>query len=472
MRALAFAWLAEADTPDADPSLGLHERLWQQALAVLGPLTAVQTQWLQQQLIPGVSPALLDQWDVDALARHLAQRWRQHVDALNPPPSEDDDEWDLPPFIDPGRWRIRQWQVAASRMRMPWPLRALTAHHGPLNLPPWHHEEDLARDLGLALPQLMWLSPEPWQTRPQHHRAVLRQKARGGLRLLEVPKPQLMQVLRHLQQVLSRVPTHPAAHGYVKGRSVHSHAAGHAQQDVVLKFDLKDFFHHIQAAQVAAVWRSLGYPDGVVRCLTALCTCTTRADVLARLREDGGLTWYQAKRLAAPHLPQGAPTSPVLANLCAQALDARLQGVATLLGGHYSRYADDLVFSGPRALQAQAGALKRLVNTVVQDEGWALNPAKTQCVPAHRQQRVTGLVVNHHPQPERATFDALRACLHHCVRHGPHTQTSQALPEFKARLLGQMTWVAGTSASRRLRLQRLFDQIDWGAPPASSQNTL
>jgi hypothetical protein len=459
MRALALAWLAGADTPATDSSLGFHQRLWLHALAVLGPLTAVQEQWLQK-LIPGVSQALLAQWDVDLLAQHLAQRWQQHVTALNPPPSEDE----LPPCIDPGRWRVRQWQVAASGMRTPWPLRALTAQHGPLNLPPWHHTEDLAHDLGLPLAQLMWLSPAPWQTRPHHYRAVLRQKARGGLRLLEVPKPQLMQVQRHLQQVLSRVPTHPAAHGYVKGRGVHSHAGGHAQQDVVLKFDLKDFFHHIRAAQVAAVWRALGYPDGVVRCLTALTTCTTRPDVRERLRDDGGLTWSQAKRLAAPHLPQGAPTSPVLANLCAHALDARLQGVADLMGAHYSRYADDLVFSGTRTLLAQAGALKRLVNTVVDDEGWTLNPAKTQCVPAHRQQRVTGLVVNHHPQPDRATFDALRACLHQCARHGPQTQTTQSVSEFKARLQGQMTWVAGTSASRKRRLQQLFDQIDWVAP--------
>jgi hypothetical protein len=158
--------------------------------------------------------------------------------------------------------------------------------------------------------------------------------------------------------LLQHVPVHEAAHGFVAQRSVATHAAAHAGQAVVIKFDLRDFFGSIRAAQVAAAWRTLGYPAGVARCLAALCTHRTARMVVDRLREDGGLDWLGAKRLRAAHLPQGAPTSPTLSNLCAFGLDLRLDGLAWAFGATYTRYADDLVFSGGEALRHQFRALR------------------------------------------------------------------------------------------------------------------
>jgi hypothetical protein len=133
--------------------------------------------------------------------------------------------------------------------------------------------------------------------------------------------------------------------------------------------------------------------------------------------------FHLRRRLAEPHLPQGSPTSPALANLCAFSLDLRLASLARTIGATYSRYADDLTFSGDGTLAAAAPRLLRLVAAIADDEGFALNPRKTRIMRARVQQRVTGMVVNRHPNAPRPDYDTLKATLTSCLRHGPSTQT-------------------------------------------------
>lgn len=235
----------------------------------------------------------------------------------------------------------------------------------------------------------------------------------------------------------------------------------HTGQAVVIKFDVKDFFGSIRKAQVAAVWRTLGYPAGVAQCLATLCTHRTANMVVERLRDDGGLDWLGAKRLRAAHLPQGAPTSPALANLCAFGLDLRLDGLAWAFGARYTRYADDLVFSGPEHLRAQFRALHAWVAAIAQDEGFALHPDKTRCLPQHRQQRIRGVVVNAHANTPRQDFDRLKACLHQCVLQGPASQNPDQLADFRSHLLGRIGWVRQFNAARAAKLMGLFGRIQW-----------
>src|SRR3954468_15585557 len=100
-------------------------------------------------------------------------------------------------------------------------------------------------------------------------------------------------------------------------------------------------------------------------------------------------------RLADPHLPQGAPTSPALANLVCYRLDRRLTGLAGAFGARYTRYVDDLTFSGGAA--RGRGRFAALVAGIVADEGFRVNPAKTSAVSAARRQSVLGAVVNVRP---------------------------------------------------------------------------
>ena len=461
-RSLARALLADADQPGGTRLVALQAR----AVATLGENPA----WLSAVLTPlAALPALRWQMmDLDALTQRILnppQAQRATAPVNDDAQHEDEGHCEYVDdllhteeglsFSDSGIPHIRRLILRPPKMR-----------HRPLGLetcalPDLPTVKDLAQWLNMPLDRLLWLSPET-PLGADHYRYQLQPKRIGGLRLLEIPKADLKRVQRAVHAgLLQHVPVHEAAHGFVTQRSVATHAAGHAGQAVVIKFDLQDFFGSIRTAQVAAVWRTLGYPTGVARCLASLCTHRTAPMVVDRLRDDGGLDWLGARRMRAAHLPQGAPTSPMLANLCAFGLDLRLDGLAWVFGATYTRYADDLVFSGPEALRQQFRALHAWVAAIAEDEGFALHPDKTRCLPQHRQQRITGVVVNAQPNTPRQDFDRLKACLHQCVQQGPASQNHDALADFRGHLLGRIGWVKQFNTARAAKLMGLFERIAW-----------
>lgn len=339
-------------------------------------------------------------------------------------------------------------------------------------VPDWPHSGALARWLDLSTQGLWRLTRNPqWQRRAglgqQHYHYRMLAKPRGGWRLLEAPEPYLKALQRRLlDDLLDFVPPHEAACGYARERSVLDHARAHVGQPVVLKFDLEDFFTCVRASRVHALLSTLGYPDDVARQLTALCTTATPEPVLRRMHEDGGLAWMQVLRLREPHLPQGAPTSPALANLCAFGLDLRLAGLAESLGARYTRYADDIVISGGSHLREGRLRIEAWVACIAGDEGFSLNHRKTRCQTPGGRQSVCSVVVNRRLNLPRDEFDRLKAILHQCVKHGPATQNREGLPDWRGHLRGRVAWAAQLNPAKATRLQRLFEQIDWAAPVA------
>jgi hypothetical protein len=331
-----------------------------------------------------------------------------------------------------------------------------------LERPHWPTVGALARGLGLTPAGLWRLTlPTDWQRRrplaQQHYRQQLVPKRSGGWRLLEVPEPHLRAVQRRLLgQLLNGLPPHAAAFGFTRGRSVVQHAALHAGQGRVLRFDLSDFFSTVRAARVHALFRTLGYSTAVARALTALCTTAAPE---AWLRAEPRLGWPQRVRLRDPHLPQGAPTSPAVANLCAFGLDARLTGLADAFGARYSRYADDLVISGPASLPVRQ--IAAWVAAIAADEGFIVNPRKTRSLGAAQRQSVCGIVVNDKPNLPRDEFDRLKATLHHCVVDGPSSQNRDGHADWRAHLQGRVAWAAQLNPARAQKLKALLDRITW-----------
>ena len=140
-----------------------------------------------------------------------------------------------------------------------------------------------------------------------------------------------------LAGILNRVPAHPAVHGFVRGRSIKSFAEPHAGKVVVLRMDLKDFFPSVRRARVQALFRTLGYPEIAADLLGGIVTTRTPRDVLRGFKGDD---LAEMRRMyEQSHLPQGAPTSPALANACCWRLDCRLAGLAEAAGAAYTRYA-------------------------------------------------------------------------------------------------------------------------------------
>ena len=230
----------------------------------------------------------------------------------------------------------------------------------------------LAERLELSSGQLAWLADVRSLERSVAHEKLRNYRyrvvpRRGGIpRVLEAPKARLKEIQRWiLHEILVHVPPHDAAQGFTRGRSVATHARRHSGQAVVLRLDLKDFFASISAGRVFGIFRTLGYNRSVAHVLTGLCTNTVPQAVWQAVPHatDPALIqprFWLGRVLATPHLPQGAPTSPALANLAAFRLDRRLTGLATSATLAFSRYADDLTFSGSMRLRRRRSHLEAL----------------------------------------------------------------------------------------------------------------
>jgi len=337
----------------------------------------------------------------------------------------------------------------------------------PHHLPRWGSSAKLAEWLGLSPEELTWFSG-CWRqdaTTPSHfghygYRWVI--KRSGGYRLIEMPKSRLRDTQqRLLHGFLEHLPTHQAAHGFRVGRSCLSHAALHQNKAVVVRMDLQDFFSSIPASRIHALFTHIGCPAPVARLLTGISTHRTPWHELNTPENRARIQFDQRQRLNSAHLPQGAPTSPTLSNLCAFRLDLRLDALAKTLSATYSRYADDLVFSGERTLLSGAQRFHIQVAAIALEEGFRLNTRKTRFMGAAQRQKITGLVVNRHPNIPRQDYDHLKAVLHNSLVHGATQQNRGELPDFRAHLFGKISYVASINPARALRLKQLFDQIDW-----------
>ena len=364
---------------------------------------------------------------------------------------------------DPGRpVRVHTWMAAPTEMgRRRWPVPViddLAALAGWLGVTPGH---------------LAWFADAQSRERTapderlrHHHRRWLR-KADGSARLLEAPKRELKDLQRQvLHHILDRIPPHEAAHGFRPGRSALTAARLHAGRPVVLHYDLESFFTTVGAGRVHGIFRLAGYPEPVAHALGGLCTTVTPPAVLRAAPPATGDAAVERRRrmlahLARPHLAQGAPTSPALANLSAYGLDRRLAGLARKLGATYTRYADDLVLSGdlgPRAAE-RIGAL---VGEIASGEGFWVHDGKSRRAGAAQRQTVLGLVVNAHPNVARREYDRLRAVLHDAARRGPAAADREGHADFRAHLEGRISWVAAANPARGPKLRAALDAIDWG----------
>lgn len=316
-------------------------------------------------------------------------------------------------------------------------------------LPAFEGAADVAAWAGLDVGRLVWL--ENRGGRARHYRVRWVPKRRGR-RLLEAPRPALADLQRMLaRDLFRRVPTHPAAHGFVRGRCPRTHAALHAAKDWVVRVDLADFFPSITGARVRGLFRAFGWPAAVAALLTRLTTRATSAEEL-------GACTPRERRYAEPHLPQGAPSSPALANAIAYRLDVRLSALAERLGATYSRYADDLVLSGDRRVRDVAPK----VGAIAMEEGFEVAFRKTRVMHRSQRQETTGLVVNVHPNVHRRARKKLEAILCNCARHGWRSQDREGHgARFHDVLRGRIAHVAHTNPAAARRLRRWFERIDW-----------
>lgn len=337
-------------------------------------------------------------------------------------------------------------------------------------VPPVVRVGDLAGRLNLTPGELEWFADCRSLERKvpagplRHYRYRWQQKRQGSARLVEAPKPRLKAIQRFLlRQLLEVIPPHPAAHGFRRERSVLTFVAPHTARDLVLRLDLRDFFPSIGRPRVEALFRTVGYPATVARQLAGLCTNATPPDILRASPQNGEPGEDQRRRhlYGRPHLPQGAPTSPALANLCAYRLDCRLAGLALASGVSYTRYADDLVFSGGPEFRRSVQRFYVQVGAIALEEGFEVHARKTRVMGRAASQRAAGLVLNEHPNLPRSDYDRLKAILHDCLRRGSAPANRFEVPDFRSHLTGRVAYAERVNPQRGRKLRMMLERIAW-----------
>jgi retron-type reverse transcriptase len=323
--------------------------------------------------------------------------------------------------------------------------------------------EDLAQWLELPLGKVAWLTyrfcenNRPQSAKEAHYHFRWLRKRSGGHRLIEAPKRTLKTAqLRILKDILDRVRPHAAAHGFIHGRSIVTNAQPHVGQRVVLKFDLDNFYASVRYSRVTAIFRSLGYSREAAIWLARLTTSAAPGSLKLPLGESASIWRYMPR-----HLPQGAPTSPALANLSAYGLDVRLSGLAKKYHLQYTRYADDLTFSGDAQFIPALREFIPLVQQIIRNEGFRAKRAKRRILRSNQRQVVAGVVVNERLNVSRREYDRLKAILHNCVRLGPTTQNTASHPDFAAHLRGRIAHVAQLNPRKGEKLLTLYGRIRW-----------
>jgi hypothetical protein len=309
-----------------------------------------------------------------------------------------------------------------------------------LGLPVWKTEDDLAGALGISLKELWFFAIHRERERQPHYVTFAIPKRSGGKRLIMAPKRRLKLIQRRLVELLvEKLPLSEHAHAFRHGRSIRTGAEPHVGKRFVLKLDLKDFFPSVTVARVRGLLIAYGYSFPVATTLAVLMTEAERQPVAV-----GDEVFHVP--VGQRHCVQGAPTSPGICNALLLRLDRRIAGFASKHTVTYTRYADDLTFSGDLPREA-AHKIRNVVTRIVQEEGFTVNTEKTKLAGQGTRQTVTGVVVNKDLGLSRQERRRLRAAQHQISKLAPGEQD-----ERRRRLEGKLAYLSMLNPQQASRL--------------------
>lgn len=263
-------------------------------------------------------------------------------------------------------------------------------------------------------------------------------KSSGGTRPIDGPKDKLKYLQKRVnEKILQRTRVSRIAKGGVRGSRLKDNLLPHLGQPMVANFDLKNFFSNITHRQVYRTFVSMGASPDVARVLTRLTTFKGR-------------------------IPQGAPTSPMLANLVAGyggmlSLDERIIGLCKKYRFHPTRWIDDISLSGSSFLEKFESTLER----IMEQSGFTPNKKKTNFASKNTSQIVTGHLVNIKPNTRKQPGREIRAMLHKCRTLGPERCAEGSVDHLKSSLRGRIAHIASINPDTGTKLLFEFNSIQW-----------
>jgi len=265
-------------------------------------------------------------------------------------------------------------------------------------------------------------------------------KRSGGKRKISMPERELKEVQKLIKEkILENITISEKAYGFVKNKSIKTNAKEHLNKEKILNIDLKDFFPSIHRNRIYYIFKYLcGYSNDVSFCLTKLVT-------------------YKNS------LPQGAPTSPILSNIVAFMMDIRLEGLAKKLNIKYTRYADDITFSGNK--EVINDKLLECLKNIIDECGFVINEKKTRFANRGSRQEVTGLIVNNNTiNVPRKYIREIRQELYYIKKYGLKEHRKKVGFEnkyYKDHLLGKILYVKSINYLKGTELLNGYNKIKW-----------
>ena len=278
-------------------------------------------------------------------------------------------------------------------------------------LPIIYDQSDLAYRLCISPKRLREIS---FNTQ-DHYETYYIKKRNGKLRRIDEPSPTLKRIQKCiLRDILYNIPCSRFAKAYIPDTDLKSNTRFHKKQKIVLTIDIKDFFPSISVYRVIEFFYNCGYTFTLAVTLANLC-CLNGS------------------------LPQGAPTSPYLSNLIMKGFDDAVSEYCVTNKIRYTRYADDMTFSG----DFDIGALLFVVDQQLYKLKLKRNPKKTKVMRSGDRQCVTGVVVNEFQQVPREYRMKIRQEIHYIKKFGLEEHLlfiKDTKPNYLDRLAGRIAY--------------------------------
>lgn len=261
-------------------------------------------------------------------------------------------------------------------------------------------------------------------------------KKSGGFRIIDIPSDRLKGIQRWiLRNVLDKIAVQECCYGFRKEKSIYDNAKLHVGKECVLNMDLKDFFPSIKQDDVFKIFYMKGYTKQV--------------------------SYYFAKLLTRNgELPQGSPASPMISNIVANHLDKRLSALAKKYDAKYSRYADDITFSGKSNIKNMIPIVTRIIN----EERFSVNDKKTRYAYYFQRQEVTGLIVNKKVSIPKEYIRELNKEIYFCKKYGVSShlmKTNNHKSFYKEHLYGKAYFVNMVDKQLGQKILQQLDSIMW-----------
>jgi hypothetical protein len=286
-------------------------------------------------------------------------------------------------------------------------------------------------------------------------------KRSGGYRRIITPHNNIKKIQNWIKEnILDFIEVSPQATGFVKGKSILDNAIPHKDKEAIINIDLKNFFESINERRVYGIFKSLGYSKNLSVYFAKICTAKIPESRYDNLNDTEQEHFKDMLNLKEAVLVQGAPTSPILSNLVCKRLDYRLSNLAIKQNLDYTRYADDMTFSGSRENLPKIGLLKK----IIENENFLINWNKVGTYKKGQKQVVTSLLIDNGIRIQKKFKKEIYRHLFFCNKFGAYSHFQKVSPDKgygKEWLLGKIMFVNSIEPNEAKKMFKLVKTINW-----------